>query len=109
MQKYKKYFSYIAHKERKVSYQIIWDAATSPLFVWKHSEALLTGESRFHTSTRLGIEPRSLMTGSKLVVHWTSETWCDCSEITGSPQIAKILVHIHAYKATHTALPEKQP
>jgi hypothetical protein len=26
------------------------------------------------------------MTGSKQVVHWTSETWCKCSEIAGSPQ-----------------------
>ncbi len=35
-------------------------------------------------STTLGIEPRSLTTGSKQVVHWTSETWCECSEIAGS-------------------------
>jgi hypothetical protein len=49
----------------------------------------LTGESRFHTSTPLGIEPGSLMTGSKWVVHWTSETWCKCSEIAGSPQANK--------------------
>ncbi len=26
------------------------------------------------------------MTGSKQVVHWTSETWYECSEIAGSPQ-----------------------
>jgi hypothetical protein len=26
------------------------------------------------------------MTGSKQVVHWTSETWCECSEIAGSLQ-----------------------
>jgi hypothetical protein len=26
------------------------------------------------------------MTGSKQVLHWTSETWCECSEIAGSPQ-----------------------
>jgi hypothetical protein len=26
------------------------------------------------------------MTGSKQVVHWTSETWCKCNEIAGSPQ-----------------------
>jgi hypothetical protein len=25
------------------------------------------------------------MTGSKRVVHWTSETWCESSEIAGSP------------------------
>jgi hypothetical protein len=33
------------------------------------SETTLTGESRLHISTPLGIEPGSLMTGSKLVVH----------------------------------------
>jgi hypothetical protein len=26
------------------------------------------------------------MTGSKRVVRWTSETWCECSEIAGSSQ-----------------------
>jgi hypothetical protein len=26
------------------------------------------------------------MMGGKQVVHWTSETWCECSEIAGSPQ-----------------------
>ncbi len=26
------------------------------------------------------------MTGSKRVAHWTSETWCEWSEIAGSPQ-----------------------
>jgi hypothetical protein len=26
------------------------------------------------------------MMGSKQVVHWTSETWYECSEIAGSPQ-----------------------
>jgi hypothetical protein len=50
------------------------------------SETTLTGESRFHISFPQGIEPGSLMTGSKLVVHCTSETWCECSEIAGSPQ-----------------------
>jgi hypothetical protein len=38
------------------------------------SETTLTGESWFHMSTPLGIKPGSLMTGSKRVVHWTSET-----------------------------------
>ncbi len=47
---------------------------------------MLTGESRFHTSTPLGIEPRSLMAGSKQVDHWTSGTVYECSEIAGSPQ-----------------------
>jgi hypothetical protein len=44
------------------------------------------GESRFDISAILGIEPGSLMTGSKRVVHWTSETWYECSEIAGSSQ-----------------------
>jgi hypothetical protein len=48
------------------------------------SETMLTGESRFHTSTPLGIEPQSLMTGSKGLTHWTSETVYECSEIAGS-------------------------
>jgi hypothetical protein len=47
---------------------------------------MLTGESRFHISTPWGYEPRSLVTGSKRVVHWTSEICCECSEIAGSPQ-----------------------
>ncbi len=38
------------------------------------SETTLTGESRFHISTLLGIEPGSFMTGSKGLTHWTSET-----------------------------------
>ncbi len=49
------------------------------------SETTLTGESRFHISTPLGIELRSLMTGSKGLTHWTSETVCEYSEIAGSP------------------------
>jgi hypothetical protein len=48
------------------------------------SETMLTGESRFHISTTLGIEPGSLMTGSKGLTLWTSETVYECSEITGS-------------------------
>jgi hypothetical protein len=50
------------------------------------SETMLRGESQFLISTPLGIEHGSLMTGSKQVVHWTSETWCECSEIAGSAQ-----------------------
>jgi hypothetical protein len=50
------------------------------------SETTLTGESQFHITTPLGIEPRSLMTGSKQVNHWTSGTVCGCSETAGSPQ-----------------------
>ncbi len=41
---------------------------------------------RFHISTPLGIEPGSLMLGSKRVDHWTSGTVYECSEIAGSPQ-----------------------
>jgi hypothetical protein len=33
------------------------------------SETMLTGESRFHISSPMGIEPRPLMTGSKRVDH----------------------------------------
>ncbi len=44
-----------------------------------------TGESLFHISTPLGIEPGSLMTGSKGLTHWNSETVCEYSEIAGSP------------------------
>ncbi len=53
---------------------------------WGHqcSETTLTGESRFHISPPGGFEPRSLVTGSKRVVHWTSETWWELSEIAGS-------------------------
>jgi hypothetical protein len=39
------------------------------------SETTLTGESWFHISTPQVIWPGSLVTGSKRVVHWTSETW----------------------------------
>ncbi len=46
----------------------------------------LTGKSRFHISTSLGIEPGSLMMGSEGLTHWTSETVYECSEIAGSPQ-----------------------
>jgi hypothetical protein len=61
------------------------------------SETTLTGESRFHISTPLWIEPGSLMTGSKRVVHWTSETWYECSEISGSPQ-SSYLKNINCYE-----------
>jgi hypothetical protein len=50
------------------------------------SETTLTGESRFHIRTPLGIEPESLMTGSKRVDHWTRGTVYECSEFAGSPQ-----------------------
>ncbi len=57
------------------------------LHYWVYSETTLTGESRFHISTSLGIEPGSLMTGSKQVDHWTSGTVYKCSEIAGSLQV----------------------
>jgi hypothetical protein len=44
------------------------------------------GWSRTHRNTPLGIEPWSLMTGSKQVDHWTSGTVFECSEIAGFPQ-----------------------
>jgi hypothetical protein len=50
------------------------------------SETTLTGESRLHISPPRGFEPVSLVTGSKQVVHWTSETWWEWSEIAGSAQ-----------------------
>ncbi len=50
------------------------------------SETALTGESRFHTRTPLGIKPGSLMMGIKGLAHWTSETVFEYSEIAGSPQ-----------------------
>jgi hypothetical protein len=49
------------------------------------SETTLTGKSRFHVIPSLGFEPGSLVTESKRVVHWISETWCEFSEIAGSP------------------------
>jgi hypothetical protein len=61
------------------------------------SETTLTGESQFHISTPLGIEPGSLMTGSKWVDHWTSGTVCECSEIAGSPQSARIAQWLTVY------------
>jgi hypothetical protein len=55
---------------------------------WDHqfSGTALTGESRFHISTLLGIQPVSLMMGSKQVDHWTIGTVYEGSEIAGSPQ-----------------------
>ncbi len=50
------------------------------------SQTTLTGEPWFHICTPRGIEPGSLMTGSKRVDHWTSGTRYECSEIAGSPQ-----------------------
>jgi hypothetical protein len=47
---------------------------------------MLTGESLFRISAPMGIEPKSLMSGSKGLTHWTSETVYECSEIAGSPQ-----------------------
>ncbi len=64
----------------------------------------LTGESWFHISTPLRIEPRSLMAGSKRVDHWTSGTVCECSEIAGSPQEDQSMEHQGAilyYRSMH--------
>ena len=49
-------------------------------------DSKLTGESQFRISIPLGIEPGSLMTGSKWLDHWTSVAVYECSEIAGSPQ-----------------------
>jgi hypothetical protein len=56
---------------------------------------MLTGESQFHMSTPLEIEPGSLMTGSKQIVHWISETWCECSEIAGFAHVIIFKEGIH--------------
>ncbi len=56
------------------------------------SKTMLTGESRFHISTPLGIEPRSLMTGSKWADRWSSGTEYEYSEIAGSPNIPNIFL-----------------
>ncbi len=51
------------------------------------SETSLTGEILVsHKYPPRGFEPGSLVTGSKQVVHWTSETWWEWSEIAGSAQ-----------------------
>ncbi len=47
---------------------------------------MLTGESRFRISTPLGIEPGSLISGSKQVDHGTRGNVYECKEIAGSPQ-----------------------
>jgi hypothetical protein len=57
------------------------------------TETMLTEESRFHTSTPLGIIPGSLITGSKQVDHWTSGTVYECSEIAGSPHVFYLNPH----------------
>jgi hypothetical protein len=55
------------------------------------SETMLTGESRFHISTPLGIEPGSLIMGSTRVDYWTSGTVYESSEIAGSPHYPAVL------------------
>ncbi len=61
---------------------------------WICSETTLTGESQFHISPRRGFVPGSLVTGSIRVVHWTSETWWEWSEITGLKSFDFNFVHI---------------
>jgi hypothetical protein len=63
----------------------------------QYSETTLTGESRFHISTSLWIEPGSLMTGSKRVHHWTSGTVCECSEIAGSPHYSNYFLGVFIF------------
>jgi hypothetical protein len=82
-----------------VGYRRQWDRCRCPPMLATHiafsqihlargpcKETTLTGETPVSHKTPLGIEPGSLMTGNQRVVHWTSETWCECSEITGSQQ-----------------------
>jgi hypothetical protein len=54
-----------------------------------------------HRGHPLEIEPGSLRTGGKLVVHWTSET-CECSEIAGSPHCSAFKVVPLQFNATAT-------
>jgi hypothetical protein len=61
------------------------------------NETTLTRESRFHISIPPGIEPKSLITGSTRVDHWTSGTVCECSEIAGSPQDVDRYRYTYAY------------
>ncbi len=84
--------SWLTHCRREAKWSTHW-MATKPVIESRRghqcSETTLTGESRFHISSPLppwGFEPRSLITGSKRVVHWTSEIWYECSDIAGSPQ-----------------------
>jgi hypothetical protein len=65
------------------------------------SKRMLIGESWFHISIPLEIEPGSLMTGSKRLVHRTSETWCECSEIAGSPH-NNLISSACIFQHTHT-------
>ncbi len=51
------------------------------------SIATLTGESRFYISTPQGnLNLGPLWREANRLVHWTSETWWEWSEIAGSPQ-----------------------
>ncbi len=59
--------------------------ALSLLWLWC-SETTLTGESRFYISTPLGIWTWVPCDGKQPVVHWTSETWWEWSEIVGCQQ-----------------------
>ncbi len=47
---------------------------------------MLIGEIPVSHKSPRDFEPGSLVTGSKQVVHWTSETWWEWSMIAGSPQ-----------------------
>jgi hypothetical protein len=72
------------------------------------SETTLTGKSRFNISTPLGIEPGSLMTGIKLVDHWTSGTVFECSEIAGSPQCSPPAVDYDGCEAGRRTCSERE-
>ncbi len=72
-----------------VTYKLTeWTTTWTRTWRQQCSETTLTGESWFHILHKYppwGFEPRSLMTGSKQVVHWTSETWWECRLSTGLP------------------------
>jgi hypothetical protein len=79
-------YCWVIHKETWLLNIREWPTAILMNLSWFCSETMLSGESRFHISTPLGIEPGSLMTGSKWLDHWTSVAVYECSEIAGSPQ-----------------------
>jgi hypothetical protein len=67
-------------------------------YIRRCSETMLTGESRFHISTPLGIEPRSQQTGSPLD-QWDM-VWMqwDCRLSTGLPPPSSRLCRLWSWK-----------
>ncbi len=58
----------------RINSWVSWFIFNLQINKWVYCETMLTRESRFHISTPLGIEPGSLMTESKGLTYWTSET-----------------------------------